>query len=202
VSVITPTFDRHEILADNLLATIKQKYPNFEIVVADSGNIPADFVVKKIRENTKIPIKYIRFENKGEYTLAKARNLAVMEAEGEFLLFCDERIAMLPGAIEAFINGYTKKVWLWGMKDEIEKGFVENFSFIKRGDLIKKGMFCERIDEYGGMGEELRRRFEPDIMFEFIHQAKAKSIAKAGAKYRKREHIINAKFKVFKLHGK
>lgn len=202
VSIIIPTFDRGEVLIDCLASASSQDYPFKEIVVVDSGNIKIEKLINKIREQVNLPIKYIYFPNEGKYTLPKARNLGILEAEGEILVFCDDRIQMMPGAIIAFVKQIGNKRWLWGIKDETEKGFVENFSCIKRLELIRLGMFNERIDCYGGTTQEIRIRFEKnDFDFIIIQNAQAKSIAKSHRKWGAKDEIIKSKLLVWKLHG-
>lgn len=202
VSVIVPTFDRPDTLIDCLAHVVTQKYTNLEIVVADSGNTQVEQIIRKFRNNTKIPIKYIRFENNGEYTLLKARNLAVMEAEGEFLVFCDDRLAMENTAIDVMAENLQRNTWVWGIKDGYRKGFVENFSAVRREDFIAGGMFNERIDGYGGCTQEIRERFEKRQGFAFIPvEANAKAISKSSSKHNKKESIWQSKLKLWKLYG-
>lgn len=202
VSVIVPTFDRPDVLIKNLAHLINQTYTHMEIVVSDSGNTSAEPIVKKFREQTKIPIKYIRFENHGEYTLPKARNLGVMEAEGEIIMLCDERLAAERDAVEVFATNMQPRTWLWGNKDGIQKSFVENFSAVRRDDLIAGGMFNERIDAYGGGTQDIRERFEMKLGFEFTNvPARANAITKSGARFSKKDQIAQTKLKLWKLYG-
>jgi glycosyltransferase involved in cell wall biosynthesis len=203
VSVIVPTKDSPKVLAECLLKIVSQDYINKEVVVADSGNVSVEPLIKEFRKNTPVPIKYIYFKANGEYTLPKARNLATVEAQGKYLLFCDNRIGMEPGAITAFENQISDSTWLYGVKDNVEKGFVENFSFIKREDLIKFGMFNERIDCYGGASQELRTRFMRNgILLQRIYDAKAITLASSHSQSKRKPEIIRAKNIVWKLYGK
>ena len=170
--------------------------------MSDSGNPSAEAIINDIRPRTDLPIKYIKFDKDG-YSLAEARNRAVIEAQGEILVFCDDRIKMEKNAVEAFVETQTvPKVWQWGIKDNFEKGFVENFSCVNRSDLIQFGMFNERIDRYGGMTQEIRTRFEGvnNFLFEVNKKALANSIRRATSKSRRREDIIKAKFTISKLY--
>jgi glycosyltransferase involved in cell wall biosynthesis len=201
VSVIVPTYDRPEQLVECLSAIVAQDYPNIEIVVSDSGSISMELIIKEFRKNTRRPIKYIRFENKGEYTLPKARNLAVIKSIGEVLVFCDDRMVMETNAITEFEKQAKHKAWFWGVKDNYAKGFVENFSCIMREDFIAHGMCCERIDCYGGQTQELRHRFENSgMMFTAIETARANTKIKSG-KGKHRQDIINAKYLLQEMYA-
>lgn len=203
VSVIIPTKDNPEAFADCLVAAAQQDYPKMEIVVVDSGDIPVQTLVEAVQEKLPVTIKYERFAHKGDYTLAQARNRGVIEAHGSVLVFCDDRIAMEKNAVSEFAKVSSSKSWFWGTKDGATKGFVENFSSVRRDDLIAGGMFCERVQWYGGMSQEIRTRFESKRGFEFVHLdlARANSVKRTRGKASRRQDIIEAKHLLFKMYG-
>lgn len=202
-SIIIPTKDNPESFLECLLAAVNQDYEKFEIVVADSGEVPVRQIINEVKKQTEIPIRYIYFERKGNYTLAEARNRAIIEADGEVLVFCDDRMRMDSKAVGLFVSYHKPKTWIWGIKDSFEKGFVENFSSVDRQDLIRNGMFNERIQWYGGMTQEVRERFEGNgFEFLYLQEVKATSIKRAGSKARRRADIIEAKNLIFKLYHK
>ena len=202
ISVIVPTFDKPEILVDNLICTTAQDYPFFEVIVVDSGDVSSKPIVDEVRKRVGVPIKYIRFKNNGEYTLPKARNLAVIESQGHFICLCDERIGMAPNALSTFVGNIGDKFWLYGVKDGYAKGFVENFSFVERELLVRHGMFNERIDCYGGASQEIRERYAKyGVMFNRVDTAHAKSLAKSNQKWRRKPEVVRAKQILWKLYG-
>lgn len=203
VSVIIPTFDRPESLIECLSGALIQDYGHHEVVVVDSGNKDVKYLVDAYRKTDgKTPLKYVRFKNGGRYTLAEARNRGVIEAEGETLIFCDDRLKMSSDAVRRFMEYSQIQTWLWGVKDGSAKAFVENFSSIKRKDLIKAGMFCERIDKYGGQSEELRIRFtQLGFGFENVPEANATSIKRAKGLHSKRADLIDSKLTLFKMYN-
>lgn len=203
ISVIIPTRDNPEAFVESLIGVLGQDYKKFEVIVADSGDVPIKKIVEEARKQTEVPIKYIHFPHKGSYTLAEARNRAVIDSDGEWLVFCDDRIRMESNALAVFEAHKKSKTWLWGMKDGIAKGFVENFSFVNRRDLIDGGMFCERMQWYGGMSQEVRERFEKGrgFSFVFIQDAKAKGIKKAKSKRSRRGSIAEAKWLIYKMYN-
>ncbi len=201
-SIIIPTKDNPEAFIECLVGALSQDFKKYEIVVADSGDTPIEPIVNEARKNSNIPIKYIKFSNQGRYTLAEARNRAVIEAEGQWLLFCDDRIKMEPNVLGIFNGRKSTKIWFWGMKDNAVKGFVENFSYVNRRELIIGGMFCERISGYGGTTQEIRTRFEGKHNFTlaFIQDAQATGIRRTKSKSSRRNSIIDMKFIIFKLY--
>lgn len=204
VSVIIPTKDHHESFAECLLGAVNQDYCKYEIIVADSGDVAVEPIVNIMRRETSIPIKYIKFDSKDSYSLAQARNRAIIEADGKILVFCDDRMKMNPDALSIFANYYRPNTWLWGTKDGVVKGFVENFSSIGRMDFIKHGMFNERVQWYGGMTQEVRERYETlnGVSFTFLEEAKASVVKRSTSKSKRREDIIEAKYLVYKLYHK
>ena len=58
-------------------------------------------------------------------------------------------------AVEEFVKYTVPNVWLFGNKGG-KKEFVENFSCIRREDVINFGLFNERMDAYGGLSERLK----------------------------------------------
>ncbi len=204
VSVIIPTKDHPEAFAECLMGALTQDYPKMEIVVADSGEVPVLDIIHAAKKVSEVPVRYIKFDAQGRYSLAEARNRAVIEADGQVLVFCDDRMKMKPNAVSVFATYTRPNGWLWGKKDNVVKGFVENFSCVRREDLVSGGMFCERIEWYGGMTQEVRERFERFRNFDFIfmEEAQADSVKRATSKAKRRADIIEAKNLIFKLFYK
>lgn len=201
VSIIVPTFNRPKVLAKCLEHINNQTYTACEVIVVDSGSQPVRELVMEFKRITKYPVKYIHFDAMGEYTLPKARNMAVMEAQGQYLCFCDERIGMDKNAIQTFVNHRDHSMWLYGVKDNKPKSFVENFSFVKKSTLIKIGMFNERINVYGGQSQEIRQRADYNtIGLVLVHDAHAKGLSKSSNQ-NKKAHIAEAKFRLFKMYS-
>lgn len=202
VSIIVPTFNRPQTLAKCLEHIEAQTYPSCEVIIADSGSQPVRELVMEYKRSSKYPVKYFHFESFGEYTLPKARNLAVMEAQGQYLCFCDERIGMDKNAIKTFVDHRDHSMWLYGVKDRKPKAFVENFSFVKKMTLIKIGLFNERINVYGGQSQEIRTRADYNaIGLVMVHDAHAVGLSSSGNKTNKKAQIAEAKFRLFKMYG-
>lgn len=212
-SIIIPTYNRAKEL-EEVLAYFENEedYPFFEVVVVDDNS--TDNTAVKVAEaiaRYNYPIKYINTHKEG-YNLAMARNLGVIAAEGEVLVFCDSRIKPEPGAVFTFVEccdhageveGGNRMKWFFGNKDgAFKKSFVENFSAVRRDFLIYAGMFNERIDRYGGMSQELRTRWgaQGGELF-FIETANAKTLCKSGMNTKRRNDIVDMKMLLYKLYG-
>lgn len=99
-SIVIPTYNRPQRLADCLAAIAKLDYPcdRFEVIVVDDGSkTPLDSIVAPLKN--KIQITLLRQENAGP---AAARNRGAAEARGEFLAFTDDDCQPLPNWLSQF----------------------------------------------------------------------------------------------------
>lgn len=165
-----------------------------------------DKIIEALSVQTYSPIEAIPIlDDEDGYNLAKVRNIAAINAYGEFLLFCDSRFIPNPDAVEIFVkklwmdhpNDYA---WLFGDKGGHKENFVENFSFIRRKDYIEGGMSCERVNQYGGMSQELRERFgRQGCKFIYIPEAVASTIHGTHHNPERRAGIIDMKVMLHKM---
>src|SRR3990167_3519964 len=135
VSVIIPTCDRVENIKKIFEGLKGQSYKPFEVILVDnSTNQETEEYIKN--NSFDFPIAYIREPHVG-YDLAKSRNRGVIEARGELLIFCDDRLRMEENAVQYFVDNTLLSQWNFGAKyvDEkmsANKSFVENFSAVHR----------------------------------------------------------------------
>lgn len=197
VSVVLPIYDRPEIISKCLDAIASQTYKNIEIVVADDSSENKQLVTD-FSKFVNIPVRYVD-NSQGDYGLARARNEATIQANGEIIVYCDQRMVMEPEAVKNFVQNIKPKTWLYGNKGT-KKEFVENFSCVYRKEAIECGMFNERINLYGGQSQELRSRIRAQgFQVEFVESAKATPTGKSSNRNRKRDEIIKMKNKLFMM---
>lgn len=195
VSVIIPTFNRKKTLLEIMESVMIQDYPSIELIICDDGSEDGtEQLIIKLREKINFPIKYVQTGTPNIYNLALARNLGVIEATGEILIFCDDRYKMETDCVSNFVKKLYPKKWLFGNKGTDKKQFVENFSCIYRDEFITAGMFNTSCKLYGFLTQETRERFRrQDFKFEYIDKAKAETILSSKAKYKKRDEIRKSK---------
>lgn len=203
VSVVVPIYNNPAVVTKCLAAISSQTYKNIEIIVADDNpdmNSGNQLLISEFAKLVNIPVMYLKTAYaSGDYGLARARNIATIEATGDIMVYCDQRMVMDHNAIEELLKYLKPRFWLYGNKDG-KKDFVENFSCVYRQDVINAGMFCERIDAYGGMSQELRHRIRNQgIKTEFVASAKATPNGKSNNRYRKRQEIIHMKTRLWKM---
>lgn len=207
VSVVIPICDKPDIIRKCLAAVAEQTYKNLEIIVANDGDVSNKDLVRDFAKFVSFPVKFLnthRFigdSDDKDYGLARARNEATIRATGEIMVYCDQRQIMEPNAIEEFVNHLSSRLWVYGNKGANKKEFVENFSAVYRHRVIQSGMFCERITQYGGMSEELRKRLNRQgVKTEYVPIAKANPTGKSSNRNRKRQEIINMKNRVWMMY--
>ncbi len=106
---------------------------------------------------------------------------------------------MEPTAISEFVKQIQPNTWLFGDKNG-KTNFVENFSCVNRADVVKAGMFNERINKYGGMSQEIRSRINKQGMqVRLIPSAKAIQAGKSRNKWTKQDEIIEMKNLLWKV---
>lgn len=193
VSIIMPIYNlvKREIYE----AIENQDYKNLELIIVDDK---PDGELGSI--SMTCPVRYINTSRpENDYGLARARNTGIIEATGDILVFCDQRIKMEPNAVSEFVERLAPKTWVYGNKG-VKKEFVENFSAVYRQDLIDAGMFNERIDAYGGMSQEIRSRVKHQgFELEYVATAKAEALGSSKNKYTKKAEIIRMKNRLYKM---
>lgn len=213
VSVVIPaTYGGREEVSKILKGLENQTYKNIEVIVIwdEDGSScisvdPDDLVENGYKEieNYNFPIKELRTNRYG-YNLAMARNMGIVEAEGDYIMFNDARLCPEPDAIENFLKGFDINtgitLWLFGDKGGGKRAFVENFSFVERQEVVRFGMFNERIDRYGGMSQEIRTRWKMQgNAFHFVEEAKANELKSSKQTPERKKDIIASKLKLFKI---
>ena len=94
VSVIIPTFNRAQYIAETIKSVLNQTDNDFEIIVVDDGSNDNTREVLKAFINK---IKYIYKENAGA---ASARNVGIKNAQGKYIVFLDSDDLFLPKKLE------------------------------------------------------------------------------------------------------
>ena len=103
VSVIVPTYNRSEVLQQAIKSVLNQIFGDFELIVVDDGSCDdTEPVVRSIPDGR---IRYIRQAHGGR---SRARNLGMMEAQGEYISLLDDDDTYFPGKLAAQIRFLSK----------------------------------------------------------------------------------------------
>ncbi|OGU23031.1 MAG: hypothetical protein A2X85_14300 [Geobacteraceae bacterium GWF2_54_21] len=168
VSIIIPTYNSASFITEAIDSCLMQTYTKFEIIVINDGSTDnTDEVVLKYIDK----ITYIKQENAGA---ARARNLGIAEAKGDYIAFLDAddiwitdklqkqieimkrnpNIALVYGKFENFSEGTNEILSI--MPDSIQSGFL--FDHILINNLIGLSSVLVRksvLDEVGSFDERL-----------------------------------------------
>ena len=107
VSIIMPVYNSGQYLRPAVDSILSQSMKEFELILVDDGSSDGsekvcDEYAQAHPEGTFPIVRVIHQENGG---ICKARNVALSEARGEYIGFCDHDDIYLPGLIE---TAYTK----------------------------------------------------------------------------------------------
>lgn len=108
ISVLTPTYNRENLLGKLYNSLVENKSSNVEIqwLIMDDGS--TDNTGRKIQEfseENKIEIKYFKQENQGKM---KALNELVKKATGDVIIECDSDDYFMPNAFEIVSQEWEK----------------------------------------------------------------------------------------------
>lgn len=120
VSVIIPTFNRADLLAQAIDSVLSQSYTDFELIVVDDGSTDA---TQALLSQYRGRIRYLFQENRG---VSAARNLGIKAARGLYICLLDsddlwlrdklkEQIRLMKGDPKIRVS-YTDEVWTRGGK--------------------------------------------------------------------------------------
>jgi glycosyltransferase involved in cell wall biosynthesis len=96
VSIITPTYNREQLLGRAIQSILNQTYQDFELIIVDDGS--TDNTERLVKSFNSEKVRYIRQrENKGP---AVARNTGLRSAKGNYIAFQDSDDEWLPEKLE------------------------------------------------------------------------------------------------------
>jgi glycosyltransferase involved in cell wall biosynthesis len=124
-SIIVTTYNRPDALRRVLLDLDRQGSDAFEVVVADDGSTreTAD-TIADLRNRVGYPLKHAWQEDEG-FRVARARNLAVLESEGDYLVFLDGDCIPLKGFVEGHLWLAEPGWWVRGTRVALRREFTE-----------------------------------------------------------------------------
>lgn len=125
VSVIMPTRNYGQFIADAILSVVNQDYKNVELIVINDGST----------DNTNDVVNSIDFKNRKLQYLssdgvgaAASRNFGLKQSGGDFVLFLDADDILVPGSISLLMSSVHEN------SADIVVGAWENFNTNMRGE--------------------------------------------------------------------
>ena len=175
VSIVMPTHDRADIIADAILSVEMQSYRNWELIVVDDGS-PSDATAAAVAEFDDPRIRYVRLDTPSGN--GAARNAGLGHARGPVIAYLDDDDQWDPDHLLVTLNqmrdsgrksAYAGQI-VWSGFDErlgigqklaairfapFNRSLLENvnyismISFIHDADLLQQtGTFDETLDRY------------------------------------------------------
>jgi GT2 family glycosyltransferase len=101
VSLIIPTYNRGEVLANTIDMALAQDYPDYEVIVVDQSTSPSVNANQYARYGDRI-----RFLTLPRPSMPGARNAGVMAAHGEIVIFIDDDVVFGSDFVAGHVRGY------------------------------------------------------------------------------------------------
>lgn len=106
ITVLTPTYNRGQLLYTLYNSLLKQEYTNFEWVIVNDGSTDnTEEIVEKIKSEEKIDIKYIKKNNGGK---PSAHNAGIVKAESDITIICDDDDYLQENALNNIVDYWNK----------------------------------------------------------------------------------------------
>jgi len=132
VSVIIPAYDSAAYIPDAIGSVLGQTYQDFEIIVVDDGSRDG---TRELVESRYPEAQFIRIEHGGA---ARARNVGIRNAGGEFVAFLDADDVWLPRKLEKQMTHFDRD-------PDVAMIFTENNYYDDRGVIDYSHKFDKRV---------------------------------------------------------
>lgn len=105
LSIITPSFNRGNLLPECFRSLCKQSYKNFEWIIVDDGSTDNTSEIVRTFRSDDFPVVYLKKENGGKHT---ALNTAMEHLRGQYVLILDSDDKLTDNAVEAIKKHWCK----------------------------------------------------------------------------------------------
>jgi glycosyltransferase involved in cell wall biosynthesis len=141
ITIITPTYKRHQYLKNAIDSVLAQTYADFEQIVVDDN--PADSEERKLTEEvmkqvTDPRVRYV--QNEKNLGGAAARNVGIFMAQGEYIAFLDDDDMYLPDRLEIQYKKMVENGWDVSVMDGATYNYVTGEKVAERHQKLYNGM--------------------------------------------------------------
>lgn len=180
VSVIMPTYNRAEIIADSIESVLNQDYKNIELIIVDDGSTDATRSVVESFNDERV--RYVYQDNLGA---AAARNIGLTASTGDIIAYLDSDNLWNPRYLSVVVKTFATSPGRSAMYMDFIDYHVRADGTIKlrsyrrpefdhesllQGPYIDLNTFAHRRELYkafGGFDESLRRRQDYDLVLKY-----------------------------------
>lgn len=141
ITVVTPTYKRHQYLLNAVNSVLAQTYKDFELIVVDDN--PADSEERKLTEELVQGItdpRLIYIQNDNNLGGAGSRNRGIFEAKGDYIAFLDDDDMYLPDRLEVQVKAMQENGWDVSVMDGATYNYVTGEKVAERHQQLRNGM--------------------------------------------------------------
>ena len=112
ITVITPTYKRHQYLMNAVNSVLAQTYRDFELIVVDDNPVGSEeraLTAQLMKAITDSRVIYV--QNERNLGGAGSRNRAIEMAKGEYIAFLDDDDMYLPDRLEVQVEAMQEHDW-------------------------------------------------------------------------------------------
>lgn len=112
ITVITPTYNRHQYIKNAIESVLSQTYADFELIIVDDnpvGSVERELTEKVVLGFSDSRIHYV--QNSKNLGGAGSRNVAIEMAKGEFIAFLDDDDIYLPERLSVQVKAMQENGW-------------------------------------------------------------------------------------------
>lgn len=164
VSVIIPVYNTEKYIAKCLDSVIGQTYDDLEIIVVDDGSTDGSYAICLGYEKKDPRITVFRQENSGQ---AVARNSALDNMHGDYVLFVDSDDRILPGTVEKLVSAVKKNnadILQFGII--VDNDITETYRAPETKEYKSKEEMFESFIKPGGITQTLCDKFFSASLFD------------------------------------
>ena len=176
ITVITPTYNRGEMVQTTIKSVINQTFENWELIVIDDGSTDnTEAAVQQFLNDSRI--SYYKKPNTGQ---ADSLNLGTRYASGDYITFLDSDDEAYPNWLEVVsrnIKEDTNVVTVAAMRKllngEIVYENIDNFRF--SGDTVRLKITCGSLflrrhifNDIGGYDPEMKSNIQTDLAYRLL----------------------------------
>ena len=146
ITVVTPTYKRHQYLLNAINSVLAQTYKDVELIVVDDN--PADSEERKLTEELVRGItdpRLIYIQNEKNLGGAGSRNVAIEIAHGEYIAFLDDDDVYLPDRLEVQYKQMVENDWDVSVMDGATYDYVTGEKVAERHQQLWSGMTKDEL---------------------------------------------------------
>ena len=207
VSIIMPSYNTSEYVAESIKSVLNQTYTNWELIIVDDCSTDnSEEIIKQFTHDVRIRF----FKNEKNSGAAISRNLALREAKGKWIAFLDSDDLWEPEKLEKQIGFMRENDYKFSYTAyvEIDEKAKENgITVIGPKKITKRGMYnycwpgCLTVmydAEYIGniQIEDIKKNNDYAIWLKIIKKTNCHLLKEKLAKYRIRQGSISRYSKI------